>query len=387
MGSHNMEQDHAWLTALRRDIHQHPELAFRETRTAEIVARELTRMGIPFRTGIGGTGVVGTLSAGTSGHSIALRADMDALPMQEDSGVPHQSVYPGAFHGCGHDGHTAMLLGAAEQLSRTRAFDGTVHFIFQPAEEGEGGAVAMLNDGLLRDFPAEQIFGLHNWPGMPLGHFATRPGPMMAAFAKFDIRIDGKGGHAALPHESTDQILAASALVQALQSIVSRTLNPIDPAVVSVTQFHAGSAYNVLPGSAALAGCTRYFSDAAGETIAARLRAIAAETAATFDATAEVCVDQVYTALVNDAAAARLCADVAASLVGSAQVDADCAPIMASEDFAFMLRERPGCYILMGTGDGDHGCMVHNPAYDFNDAALPIGVSYWVRLVETRLAG
>ena len=380
-----MAQDIGWLVALRRDIHRHPELAFRETRTAEIVARELTRMGISFRTGVGGTGVVGTLRVGTSARSIALRADMDALPMQEASGVPHQSVYPGAFHGCGHDGHTAMLLGAAEQLARTRAFDGTVHFIFQPAEEGEGGAVAMLEDGLLRDFPAEQMFGLHNWPGLPLGHFATRPGAMMAAFAKFDIRIDGKGGHAALPHESTDQILAASALVQSVQSIVSRTLNPIDPAVVSITQFHAGSAYNILPDHAALAGCTRYFSDAAGETIAARLHAIAAETAAAFDATANVRIDQVYTTLVNDAGAVRLCAEVAASLGGGTSVDANYAPIMASEDFAFMLRERPGCYMLMGTGDGDHGCMVHNPAYDFNDASLPIGVSYWVRLVETRL--
>jgi len=381
-----MAQEIGWLVALRRDIHRHPELAFRETRTAEIVARELTRMGISFRSGVGGTGVVGTLRVGTSGRSIALRADMDALPMQEASGVPHQSVYPGAFHGCGHDGHTAMLLGAAEQLARTRAFDGTVHFIFQPAEEGEGGAVAMLEDGLLHDFPAEQMFGLHNWPGLPLGHFATRPGPMMAAFAKFDIRIDGKGGHAALPHESTDQILAASALVQSVQSIVSRTLNPVDPAVVSVTQFHAGSAYNILPDRAALAGCTRYFSDAAGETIAARLRAIATETAAAFDATADVRIDQVYTTLVNDAAAVRLCAEVAASLGGGPSVDPNYAPIMASEDFAFMLRERPGCYMLIGTGDGDHGCMVHNPAYDFNDAALPIGVSYWVRLVETRLA-
>jgi amidohydrolase len=381
-----MTEDLGWLATLRRDIHRHPELAFRETRTAKIVARELTRMGISFRTGVGGTGVVGTLRVGTSDRSIALRADMDALPMQEASGVPHQSVYPGAFHGCGHDGHTAMLLGAAEQLARTRDFDGTVHFIFQPAEEGEGGAVAMLEDGLLRDFPAEQMFGLHNWPGLPLGHFATRPGPMMAAFAKFDIRIDGKGGHAALPHESTDQILAASALVQSVQSIVSRTLNPIDPAVVSVTQFHAGSAYNILPDHAVLAGCTRYFSDAAGGTIAARLHAIAAETAAAFDATANVRIDHVYTTLVNDAEAVRLCSDVAASLGNGISVDANHAPIMASEDFAFMLRERPGCYMLMGTGDGDHGCMVHNPAYDFNDAALPIGVSYWVRLVETRLA-
>lgn len=371
------------LASVRQDIHKHPETAYEEHRTAAMVAARLEALGYAVTTGLGGTGVVGTLRVGTADRAIGLRADMDALPMEEaENHLPYRSIHGGKFHGCGHDGHTAMLLGAAEVLAKTKRFEGTVHLIFQPAEEGEGGAMAMARDGLFDTFPMTQIFGLHNWPGLPLGSFGVRPGPLMAAFSKLDITIQGKGGHAALPHQSADPLVAASAVAQALQSVVARNLDPVEPAVLSITQMHGGSAYNVIPERVTMAGCTRYFSDEVGTLLHNRVRAIVAQVASGLGCTGTLAVDEAYTALHNDPKATETCVAVAGAVVGAANVNATHPPIMASEDFAFMLRQKPGCYVLMGTGGEGHGCMVHNPGYDFNDAALPIGVSYWVRLTE-----
>lgn len=372
----------AWMTAIRHDIHRHPELAYAEHRTAGIIARELAAAGIDYQAGIGGTGIVATLRRGTSSRAIAFRADMDALPMDERTGLAHQSIHAGRFHGCGHDGHSAMLLGAAVALSRSGGFDGTLHFIFQPAEEGEGGAVAMLEDGLFDRFPADRVFALHNWPAAPLGQFLLRPGAMMAAFAKFDVMLQGRGGHAALPHFSTDQVLAGAALVQALQAIVARRIDPVEPAVLSVTKFHAGAAYNVLPDTAELAGCARYFSEMTGCVISDGIAHITRSVAAAYGAEAKAEFTQIYTMLVNDPVATAICREVAVAVTGDETVLTDCDPVMASDDFAFMLQRRPGCYILMGTGDHDHEMMVHHPAYDFNDRALAVGTSYWIRLAQ-----
>ncbi|RIK93219.1 MAG: amidohydrolase [Proteobacteria bacterium] len=375
----------SWMTGIRRDIHRHPEIGFQERRTADLVAKHLAAMGMEVATGIGGTGVVGTLRAGTGTRTIGLRADMDALPMQESSDKPYQSIHGGIFHGCGHDGHIAMLLGAARAISESRDFDGAVHFIFQPAEEGLGGALAMMQDGLFQRFPCDMIYGLHNWPHLPLGTFGVRPGPMMAAFSTFDINIKGIGGHAAMPHTTIDPVIAAASLIQSLQSIVSRVLDPVDAAVVSVTQLHGGSAYNIIPDLVALSGCCRYFSDLNGQKISAEMIRRAQMTAAASGATAEVAIKEIYTILLNEEEETVRCADIAAAIVGEAHVVKDHPPIMASEDFAFMLREVPGCYILMGAGDPDHACMVHNPGYDFNDEALVVGATYWQRLVEAAL--
>lgn len=374
-----------WMQNIRRDIHKHPELGFEEHRTAALVEKELRALGLDVETGIGGTGIVATLKHGTSNHAIGLRADLDALPMDEKSGKDYASIHDGVFHGCGHDGHTAMLLGAARALAARPEFDGIVHFIFQPAEENLGGAKAMIEDGLFKRFPCENIFGLHNWPDHALGEFGVRPGPQMAAFATLDIEITGKGGHAALPHTTIDPVVIASELVQSLQTIVSRVIDPVSPAVVSVTQIHGGSAYNVIPDTVKLAGCCRYFSEADGQTIETEIRRRAETIAAAAGARADIRMNEVYTVLVNDAEQTDICASVASALVGADKVDANRPPIMASEDFAFMLKEVPGCYILMGTGGPGHGCMVHNPAYDFNDDALAIGASYWIELVRTIL--
>ena len=367
----------------RRDIHQHAEIAFQEHRTAGLVAKHLNQLGLEVHTGLGGTGVVGVLRSGTSAEAIALRADMDALPMNEATKKPYASINQGCFHGCGHDGHTAMLLGAAEMLSRnTQHFDGTIIFIFQPAEEGEGGAVAMMDDGLFERFPVNNIFGLHNWPELPLGSFAVRRGAMMAAFERFDITLSGRGGHAALPQETVDPILMMSSLAQMLQTIVSRNINPTDPAVVSITKAHAGSAYNIIPQTATLAGGARYFSQTAGALINQRIREISDAIATSYGGKVSVEIEKIFTALVNDDEATDRCVEVARLIAGDDKTDADYAPIMASEDFAYMLERVPGCYILMGTGAGADDPMLHNPHYDFNDDALAIGVKYWCALAQ-----
>lgn len=383
----NKQAEHAkW----RQDIHRHPELGYEEHRTAKIVAEKLESFGLEVFTGYGKTGVVGKLTNGRGNRAVGLRADLDALPMQEKNEFGHKSTTDGVFHGCGHDGHTVMLLGAAEYLAKSKSFDGTIYFIFQPAEEGLAGGAAMVEDGLFTDFEMESVYGLHNMPHMPIGTFAMCDGPMMAAADTFDITISGKGGHAAMPNLSTDSIVAASALVQALQTIVSRTVNPQDPAVLSVTTFHAGETYNVIPDGAKLSGGVRTFSPRVAERIEQRMREITDQVTTAHGCTATFDYKKNYPVVFNTSEETQLCADVARSLVGEDKVDDTVTPVMGSEDFAFMLQERPGCYIFMGSSGGmgnggEGGCMVHHPEYDFNDEALPLGATYWSRLAETLL--
>lgn len=379
---HNYELMKQW----RRDIHAHPELGFQETRTAKIVADLLTQWGIEITTEIGGTGVVGKLVNGSSARTIGLRADMDALPMQELNEFPHKSTCDGVFHGCGHDGHTAMLLGAAKYLAENPVFDGTVYFIFQPAEEGLGGALAMMDDGLFERFPMDEVYGMHNFPGIPVGSFAIRPGPMMAAYSTFDIKITGVGGHAAIPQHCVDPVVIASELVQSLQTIVSRNLDPLETGVISVTKIHGGDAYNVIPSEVTLSGGIRYFDKEVGETIKQRIHALAEGLGIAHGATIDVTVDETFTALVNDSEATQHAVQAARSISGIEQVEPQMAPICGSEDFAFMLEAKPGAYIFVGNGAGEGGCMIHHPQYDFNDEASVYGASYWVELVSQRLA-
>jgi amidohydrolase len=373
------------MRAWRRDIHAHPELGFEEARTSELVASSLERWGIEVHRGVGRTGVVGVLRNGNSKRSVGLRADMDALPIQEANRFEHRSRHEGRMHACGHDGHTAMLLGAAKQLAATRNFDGTVHFIFQPAEEGLGGARAMVADGLFRRFPCDAIFGMHNRPGMALGRFAVRSGPMMAGGAFFDIEVTGRGAHGARPESGIDPVLAAAHIATALQSIVSRNVRPVETAVVSVTQIHGGDAYNVIPQSARLAGTVRAFSNEVMEMIGRNMARIAEGVAGGFGATAKTDFRAIFAPLVNDPREAEFAAEVCSEIVGAENVRRDPPLIMASEDFSYMLAEVPGCYINIGNGDGEGACEVHNPSYDFNDAALAYGAAFFVRLVEKRL--
>lgn len=373
---------HYRLKAFRRDIHAHPELAFEEHRTAELVAARLESAGIEVHRGIGGTGVVGAIRGGRGMRAVGLRADMDALPITERNTFEHRSTRAGCMHACGHDGHTTMLLGAAELLAERRDFDGIVYVIFQPAEEGEGGGRVMIEDGLFERFPMESVFGMHNWPGMPAGHFAVHSGPVMASADRFDIRILGVGAHAAMPHLGTDAIAAGAALVQAVQTIVSRTLDPIDAAVVSVTQFHAGEAYNVIPDRAELSGTVRAFSERVQERIEARLRELCDGIAAAFGVRIEFEYRRGYPPTINSAAEAALCTDVAAALVGAGQVETNARPSMGAEDFAFFLQRKPGAYVWIGNGPGEGGCTLHNPHYDFNDDIIPVGVAYWMELVK-----
>ena len=375
------------LTAWRRDLHAHPELGFEETRTSDLVAAKLAGFGVEVHRGVGKTGVVGVLKSGTGKKSIGLRADMDALPIQEENAFAHRSRNDGRMHACGHDGHTSMLLGAAKYLAATRKFDGTVNFIFQPAEEGRGGAKAMIDDGLFRRFPCEVIFGMHNRPSLPLGRFAVRSGPMMAGGAFFDIDIEGRGAHGARPESGVDPVLVGSQLVAALQSLVSRNVRPVDTAVVSVTRFHAGEAYNVIPQRARLSGTARAFSNDVMALIGANMARLAEGVAAGFGARAKTDFRVMFPPLLNDPREADYAAGICAALVGAENVMRDPPLIMASEDFSYMLNEVPGCYINIGNdGDGDGACEVHNPRYDFNDRALPYGASFFARLVETRLA-
>ncbi len=375
------------MTAWRRDLHAHPELGFQETRTAALVADQLRGFGVDeVHTGIARTGVVGVLKAGEGGRAIGLRADMDALPIVEATGLPYASQNPGRMHACGHDGHTTMLLGAARYLAETRNFAGTVYFIFQPAEEMQAGGRVMVEEGLLERFPAEQVFGMHNWPRLPLGQFAMRPGPVMAAADRIEIRLVGRGGHGAMPHHSRDPVVAGAQIVSALQTIVARNADPIDRAVVSITQFHAGDADNVIPHTALLGGTARSFTPAMQDLIERRLGEIARGIAQALEVEAEVTYERGYPATVNSEAETELAAAAAALVVGADQVDRAPDPVMGAEDFSFMLQQRPGSYVFIGNGGGDDAPMVHHPEYDFNDEALPIGASYWAKLVEQILS-
>jgi len=372
----------AKLAELRRDLHAHPELAFAEHRTADLIARHLEALGIEVHRGLGTTGVVGVVRGGRSLRAIGLRADIDALAIQERNEFAHRSVHAGCMHACGHDGHTTMLLGAAETLVSRRDFDGTVYLIFQPAEEGEGGGLAMIEDGLFERFPMESVFGMHNWPGMPSGHFAVHPGPVMASADRFDITVTGRGAHAAMPHLGADPVTAGAAFVQAIQTIVSRSVDPTDAAVISVTQFHAGEAYNAIPDRAQLCGTVRAFSEAVQDQIEAALGRVGDGIAAAFGVEVAVEYRRGYPPTVNAAAEAALCAEVAATLVGPDRVTTMARPSMGAEDFAYFLQRKPGCYVWIGNGAGEGGCTLHNPTYDFNDEIIPTGVAYWVELVR-----
>lgn len=373
------------IRAWRRDIHAHPEIAFEEFRTSKIVAEKLASFGLEVHTGLAITGVVGTLSRGPGNRAIGLRADLDALPIQEANDFEHKSIHQGMMHACGHDGHTCMLLSAAQYLSEHANFEGTVHFIFQPAEENEGGGRAMIEDGLFEKFPVESVFGMHNIPGLAVGQFAVKPGPMMAAFDIFRIRIIGKGTHAAMPHLGIDPIVIGSKIVDAYQSIVSRFIDPQDPVVISVTQFHGGDAYNVIPNAVEIRGCTRCFATRIQGFMESKMEEIATGICHAYGASVEFDYERRYPPTINSAAETDIAAQAAAKVVGQENVDRNPKAAMGSEDFAFMLMETPGSYIWIGNGDGEGSCMVHNPGYDFNDEILPIGASYWARLVETIL--
>ena len=377
---------HDELTLWRRDLHAHPELGFEEERTSDLVAERLAGFDIEVHRGIGKTGVVGRLRLGNSPRAIGLRADMDCLPILEANTFAHRSRHPGKMHACGHDGHTTMLLGAARYLAETRNFDGTVHFIFQPAEEGIGGAAAMLKDGLFERFPCDAVFGMHNRPGLAIGKFQIRPGAMMAGGAYFDIAITGRGAHGARPEAGVDPVVVAAQITTAAQSIVARNVRPLDTAVLSITQIHGGDAYNVIPERAVLRGTARCFSQETMRLIETRLRSLAESIAAGFGATAALDFRAQFPPLVNDADETRFIAECAEEVVGAANVNRNCNVTMASEDFACMLEACPGAYIQIGNGDGDGACEVHNQGYDFNDEALPYGAALFVRLVEKRLA-
>ncbi|ACI98426.1 M20 aminoacylase family protein [Rhodospirillum centenum] len=378
---------HDEMTAWRRDFHAHPEIAFEEHRTSATVAAKLEEWGIEVHRGIAGTGVVGVLhgAGGPTGRSIGLRADMDALPMEEGNGFAHRSTVPGKMHGCGHDGHTTMLLGAAKYLAETRRFDGTVHFIFQPAEEGAGGGKRMVEEGLFRRFPCDMVFGLHNWPELEPGRMAVRSGPVMAGADKFEITVTGHGGHAALPHHTVDPVVVAAQMVLAIQTLVSRNVSPTEAGVVSVTQIQAGSAFNVIPGEVVLRGTVRALTNEVRTLLESGLRRIVDTLPAAFGAEASLNYIAGYPPTINAADPSELSAAVAATLLGTERVLRDVGPSMGAEDFAFMLNERPGSYAWIGQGGSALGCMLHNARYDFNDEILPIGASYWALLVETAL--
>ncbi len=371
------------LTAIRRDLHAHPEVGFEEVRTSGIVADQLASWGVEVHRGLGGTGVVGVLKGkGTGGKRIGLRADMDALPMEENTNLKWRSTIPGRFHGCGHDGHTTMLLGTARYLAETRNFDGTVHFIFQPAEEGLGGARAMIKDGLFSQFPCDEIYGLHNAPDLNHGEIAIFPGPGMAGADFFDITVTGYGAHGAMPERSKDPVVIAMALGQAMQTIVSRNVDPLKSAVLSITQIHAGSAYNVIPNDARLCGTVRAFDDKVRALIRERMRALCAGMATAFDCEIHADIRDTFSVLVNQEEQANVVADVARSIVDPAKVFTKSRPKMGSEDFADMLHAVPGAYFWLGH---DGSVPVHNPGYVLDDKILPIGASMFARIIETRL--
>jgi len=367
----------------RRELHRHPELAFDEVRTSRFVAEKLRSFGLEVTTGIAKTGVVATLRgpAGST-KALALRADMDALPIAEENTFDHRSVAPGIMHACGHDGHTAMLLGAAKRLAARTDLPGSVHFIFQPAEEGEGGGRAMVREGLFERFSAAAVFGMHNWPGLPVGHFAVRAGPMMAASDVFEVVIKGRGAHGAMPDQAVDPIHIGAELVSAAQTVVSRKLSPLEPAVVSVTQFHAGDTWGVIPEQALLRGTARSFTPEASRLIEEQLEQLSRSIAEAHGARAEFSYGRRYPPTINSEAEAALCRKAAEALVGTESVHTDLPPSMGAEDFSFMLGEVPGAYVWLGNGPTEGNCLLHSPHYDFNDEAVHFGVSYWVALVE-----
>ena len=389
----------AAIAAIRRDLHAHPELCFQEVRTADRVAELLTAWGIPIHRGLGTTGVVGIVhgrDGGACGRAVGLRADMDALPMTELYTFDHASRHPGRMHACGHDGHTAMLLAAAQHLARHRDFDGTVYLIFQPAEEGGGGAREMIADGLFERFPMQAVFGMHNWPGLPVGRFAVSPGPVMASSNEFAITLHGKGGHAALPHNTVDPVPIACQLVQAFQTILTRNLRPVEPGVISVTMIHAGEATNVIPDRCEIQGTVRTFTVEALDLIERRMRELSEQLCAAFGARADFRFRRNYPPTVNSAAEAAFAADVMRDIVGPDGVVAQ-EPTLGAEDFAYMLQAKPGAYVFIGNGDGAHRgtygpghdagpCTLHNPRYDFNDELIPLGATYWVTLATRWLA-
>ncbi len=376
------------MTEWRRDIHAHPEIAFEEVRTSDLVATKLQEWGIEVHRGIATTGLVGVLKGrddGASGKAIGLRADMDALPMDEENEFAHKSTHPGKFHGCGHDGHTTMLLGAAKYLAETRNFAGTVNFIFQPAEEGEGGGRVMVEEGLFDRFPCDEVYGMHNWPKLPAGEIAVVPGPIMAAADLFLITVTAKGGHAAMPHLCNDPVVIAAQLVTAFQSLVSRNTDPLDSAVISVTQVHAGSAHNVIAEQAVLTGTVRTFKAETQDMIEEGMKRIAKGICDGFGAEVNFDYRRGYPATVNHQEQSVYAAKAAAEVVGGDNVRHDAEPVMGAEDFSYMLLERPGAYLWLGQAGGPSACMVHNPRYDFNDEVLPVGASLFAKVVETRL--
>jgi hippurate hydrolase len=398
-----LQADADLFTALRRDLHAHPELCFQEQRTSDLVAAKLTEWGIPVIRGLGTTGVVGVVKAGSSPRGLGLRADMDALPMTEHNTFAHASRFPGRMHACGHDGHTAMLLAAAKHLAANRNFDGTVYLVFQPAEEGGGGAREMMNDGLFERCPMEAIYGMHNWPGIPQGRFAVCDGPIMASSNEFHITITGKGSHAALPHNGIDPVPVACQMVQAFQTIITRNKKPLDAAVISVTMIHTGEATNVVPDTCVVQGTVRTFSVGVLDLIEQRMRDIATHTAAAFGARVDFDFHRNYPPTVNHSAEVAVLREVMQDVVGP-EATLEMEPTMGAEDFSFFLQNKPGAYFMIGNGDGAHRsayaghdgngqggyalgpCTLHNPNYDFNDALLPLGASLWVRLAERFLA-
>jgi amidohydrolase len=378
----------ASIAALRRDLHAHPELRFEEQRTSDLIAETLQAWGIPIYRGLGKTGLVGVIKSGSSGRAIGLRADMDALPITEENTFHHASVTPGRMHACGHDGHTAMLLAAAQYLCQNRNFEGTVYLIFQPAEEGAGGAQAMIDDGLFERFPMEAVFGVHNWPGLAVGRFAIKSGPVFASGNRFKVTVRGRGAHAAMPHNGIDPVLIACHIVQAFQTIITRNKRPIDTAVISVTMIHAGEAINALPSTCDIQGVVRTFTMEVLEMIEQRMRTIVELISHAYGATCNFSFDRYCMPTVNSPKETELAREVLTDLVGVENV-LDFEGTMGSEDFSCYLFERPGCYFLIGNGDGDHRmdrhgagpCMLHNPSYDFNDDLIPLGGSMWVHLV------
>lgn len=376
------------FVAVRRDIHHHPELGFAEHRTSDLVARLLASWGYTVERGLGGTGVVGQLQRGTGAKRLGLRADMDALPIHEATGLPHASVHAGVMHACGHDGHTAMLLAAAHHIAESVDFSGTLNLIFQPAEEGMGGAVRMMQDGLFDKYPCDAIFAMHNMPGMPVGHLALRDGPAMASSDYVTITVCGNGGHGAMPHRATDPVVAASSLVMALQSVVSRNVDPLQMAVVTVGAIHGGEANNVIPAEVTLQLSVRALDRAVRALLQTRITELAQQQAASYGCTATVDYRPGYAVLVNTPAETAFAREVAQALVGPGRTTLQAPALPGSEDFAFMLEQVPGSYLLIGNGQtGDagfagHACMVHNPGYDFNDANVPVGAAYWALLAE-----
>ena len=369
----------------RHRLHAHPETAFEETATSAFVAEKLRSFGLDVHTGLAGTGVVGVLRNGGSQSAVGLRADLDALHIHEASGVPHASQVPGKMHACGHDGHTTMLLAAARALAQRKRLDGTAYFIFQPAEENEGGGRVMVEQGLFDHFPMQAVYGMHNWPGMPAGTFGVRAGPLMGAFDIFEIVATGKGAHAAMAYQGKDPMLFAAHAINALQTIVSRNLHPLDAGVVSVTQVHAGDTWNVIPDDIVLRGTVRTFKKDVQDTIERRMKTILDGIAAMFEMSVTLRYERRYPATVNSATETQHAIAAAAAVVGAERIDTDPMPNMASEDFAFMLQAKPGCYLWLGSGRGEGTAGLHNPRYDFNDDALAIGASYWVTLAEQQL--